>query len=116
MSAIPAILPEILHYKGSTFRPISIKYNYDMTGCTFLCQIKSALGSSVIHEWKSGVNITVVDITIGHIILDKIYKFNPTAGKYVFDIEVDKPAAQLNDNFINSIVYRNFAKRINEWF
>lgn len=104
MSAIPEILPEKLHYKGSTFRAISIKYNYDMTGCTFLCQIKSALGSSVIHEWKSGVNITVVDITIGHIILDKIYKFNPTAGKYVFDIEVDKPSAQVNESFIRGSI------------
>lgn len=104
MSAIPAILPEILHYKGSDFNAISIKYNFDMTGYSFLCQIKPVGGGVTVHEWKTGVNITVVNAAIGHIILNGIYKFKPAAGNYIFDIETDNPLAQKNQSFIRGSI------------
>lgn len=88
MSAIPSLWNWKDHYKGSTFTPKNIKFNFDITGATITCQLKGAQGSSVIHEWKSGVNITVIDLVTGEIVLNQINEFKPIAGNYVWDLQV----------------------------
>jgi hypothetical protein len=101
MSAQPKTWKWKDHYKGSTFSAKSIKFNFDITGVTIICQLKAQSGSSVIHEWKSGVNITVLDALIGHVVLNQIYKFKPAAGNYIFDVETDKPINQDDQTYIS---------------
>lgn len=100
MSAIPANWTWKDHYKGSTFTPKNIKFNFDITGAIITCQLRRSQGSSVIYEWKTGVNITVINLLTGEIVLNQIYKFNIPAGNYVFDVEYDHPALQNNQTHI----------------
>ena len=89
MSAIPKEWIWRDHYKGSTFTPKKIKFNFDITGVVITCQLKPLGSTKVIYEWKTGVNITILDLLTGEIILNKINKFAPTAGNYVYDIQMD---------------------------
>jgi len=89
MSAQPQIYNFQDHYKGSTLSPLAIKFNFSIVGATITCQIKTQSGSPVIHEWKTGVNITVVNDTTGEIVLEQVNKFNPAAGNYVYDLQID---------------------------
>ena len=89
MSVIPATYNFPDHYKGSTFSPISIVFNFDITGATILCQIKKSEGDSVVvHEWKTGVNITVVNASTGSIALNQINVFDKPKGSYVYDLQI----------------------------
>lgn len=89
MSAQPKTYNFQDHYKGSTLSPLAIKFNFPIVGATIICQIKAQSGSSVILEWKSGVNITVVNDATGEIVLQQVNKFNPVAGNYVYDLQID---------------------------
>lgn len=88
MSAIPSNWTWNDHYKGSTFTPKNIKFNFDITGATITCQLKLQKGSSVIYEWKTGVNITVISLLTGQIVLNQINEFKPVAGDYVWDMQI----------------------------
>jgi len=77
------------HYKGSTFAPIGIKFNFDITGATLICQIKKDENWQYIHQWKTGENITVIDLETGHISLNQILNFDAPAGNYVFDFQIN---------------------------
>jgi len=77
------------HYRGSTLSPLTIKFNFPITGATIISQIKAQSGSSVIHEWKTGVNITVVNATTGEIVLQQKDLFAPAAGNYVYDLQIN---------------------------
>lgn len=88
MSVIPAVCDFKPHYKGSTFSPRSIKFNFNITGATILCQIRKHPGSTVVHEWKTGVNITVVNATTGEIVLNQINNFDVLAGNYKYDLQI----------------------------
>jgi hypothetical protein len=89
MSVIPQIYNFKDHYKGSTFSPLSIKFNFNITGATITCQIKSAAkATAVIYEWKTGVNITITNLLTGDIILNQINEFNPIAGYYIYDLQI----------------------------
>jgi hypothetical protein len=88
---IPATYNFKDHYKGSTFEAIGIKFNFDITGAEILCQIKEKYNYPAIHEWKTGVNISVTDLSTGNITLEKIYEFDPPAGTYIFDVQIDFP-------------------------
>ena len=89
MSAQPQTYNFQDHYKGSTLSPLAIKFNFDITGATVICQIKAQSGSSVIHEWKTGTNITIVNATTGEIVLQQVNKFSPAAGNYVYDLQIN---------------------------
>ena len=89
MSIIPATYNFPNHYKGSTFSPISIVFNFDITGATILCQLKnSARDTQVVYEWKTGVNITVVDASTGSIVLNQINIFDKSQATYVYDLQI----------------------------
>lgn len=88
MSAIPAVWNWKDHYKGSTFTPKNIKFNFDINGATITCQLKAGQGSNLTYEWKTGVNITVVNSVTGEIVLNKIKEFKPPAGNYIWDLQV----------------------------
>ena len=90
MSALPQIYNFPDHYKGSTFNATSFVFNFPITGATFLCQLKnSARDTQVVYEWKTGVNITVVDALTGSIVLNQINKFDKPKGSYVYDLQID---------------------------
>lgn len=89
MSVIPAEYNFKDHYKGSTFEAIPIKFNFDITGATIVCQIKPQIGKEPVHEWRTGINITVVDLVTGDIVLQKINNFSPQARNYIYDLEID---------------------------
>jgi hypothetical protein len=88
MSVIPAICNFKDHYKGSTFTARKIKFNFNITGAIITCQIRQQPGSPIIYEWKTGVNITVLDYLTGEIVLNQIEDFKPIAGNYVSDVQV----------------------------
>jgi hypothetical protein len=88
MSVIPKTYNFQDHYKGSTFPAIPITFNFDITGSEIICQIRTQPNSPIIHEWKTGANITVVNEIIGSIILNKITEFKPNAGNYVYDLQI----------------------------
>lgn len=88
MSVIPAFWKWQAHYKGSTFTPKNIKFNFDITGATITCQLRWAKGSSIIYEWKTAINITVGDLLTGEIVLNQINEFGPLAGSYVWDLQI----------------------------
>ncbi len=88
MSITPAVWNWKNHHRGSTFTPKKIKLNIDLTGAVVTCQIMAAGGSSVIQEWKTGVNITVLNLATGDIVLNQINEFKPVAGNYVWDLQV----------------------------
>lgn len=90
MSVIPATynLPD--HYKGSTLSPVSIVFNFDITGANILAQIKkSETDTVVIHAWQTGLNITVVDPLIGSIVLNQVNTFSANTGNYHYDLQVN---------------------------
>lgn len=91
MSIIPARYDFKDHYRGSTFASIPLKFNFDLTGATIVCQIKPQVGAPFIHEWRTGTNITVNNLLTGDIILQKINDFAPQARSYVYDLEIDFP-------------------------
>jgi hypothetical protein len=88
MSVIPAVWKWKDHYKGSTFTPKNIKFNFDITGAVITCQLKASQGSGVIKEWKTNVNITVIDLLTGEIVLNQIDEFKPNAGSYIWDLQI----------------------------
>jgi hypothetical protein len=88
MSAIPGLYNFNDHYKGSTFSPLNVKFNFDITGAVIVCQIKKEIEAVVIHEWKTGDNITVVDLETGEIVLEQIDEFNASAGVYQYDLQI----------------------------
>lgn len=89
MSAIPAEWKWSDHYKGSTFSPKKIKFNFDITGATIKCQLKWKQGGSIIaYEWITGTNITVVNALLGEVILDKINFFDIKTGDYIYDVQI----------------------------
>ena len=88
MSAIPSLWDWKDHYKGSTFASKKIKFNFDITGATIICQLKAGLGTIITYEWKTGINITVINSLTGEIVLNQINEFNPTAGSYIWDLQV----------------------------
>jgi hypothetical protein len=88
MSAQPQIYNFKDHYKGSTLSPLAIKFNFDITGAEIICQIRTQANSPIIHEWKSGVNITVTNLLTGEIVLQQVNEFNPAAGNYVYDLQI----------------------------
>ena len=88
MSLIPAIYNFEHHYKGSSLLPLHIKTNFDITGAIIICQIKPEPNTPVIHEWKTGINITVIDATTGEFILNQIDVFAPEPGKYIYDLQI----------------------------
>jgi hypothetical protein len=89
MSLIPTIYNLKDHYKGSTLHPLHIKFNFDITGATIICQVKSIQCPKIIHEWKTGLNITTIDALNGEVVLNQVNKFNPLAGNYVYDLQID---------------------------
>ena len=91
MSTIPAKYNFKDHYRGSTFQAVGLKFNFDITGATIICQIKQNTSSKFIHEWRTGINITVNDLVTGDISLDKISIFTPQAGNYVYDLQIIFP-------------------------
>ena len=88
MSLIPAIYNFEHHYKGSSLLPLHIKTNFDITGAIIICQIKPEVNATAIHEWKTGVNITIVDALSGEFRLNQIDVFDPEAGKYIYDLQI----------------------------
>lgn len=88
MSVIPAIYNLQTHYKGSSFSPLHIKMNFDITGAVILCQIKPEVNAAPVHQWETGVNITVIDATTGEFVLNQINKFNPEPCKYIYDLQI----------------------------
>ena len=88
MSAIPSDWTWKDHYKGSTFASKKIKFNFDITGATINCQLKLGQGTNVIYEWKTGINITVLNILTGEIALNQINEFNPAANNYIWDLQI----------------------------
>jgi hypothetical protein len=88
MSELPGIYNFKDHYRGSTFRELSIKFNFDVTGAVITCQIRPQANGTIIHEWKTGVNITVNDLVTGDIVLQRILKFEPLARNYVYDLQI----------------------------
>jgi len=88
MSLLPGIWNWKDHYRGSTFKAKPIIFNFDITGAIIICQIRAIQGSSIIHEWKTGVNITVIDLLTGDIEFDQIDEFKPAAGNYVYDVKI----------------------------
>lgn len=91
MSVIPSNWNWKDHYKGSTFSSKKIKFNFDITGATITCQLFAQQGSSVIYEWKTGVNITVLDLLTGEIVLNQINEFKQNQGNYVYSVKVKFP-------------------------
>jgi hypothetical protein len=89
MSVIPGTYNFRDHYKGSTFSPLHIKFNFNLTGSTIICQIKHLPTSAILHEWRTGVNISVLDLPTGEIILNQINKFSPQIGNHVYDLQID---------------------------
>jgi len=88
MSVIPSIYNFKDHYKGSTLNPLSVKFNYDLTGAIIICQIRKDFKSAIVHEWKTDVNITVVDLLTGDIVLNQVNEFKPEAGVYMYDLQI----------------------------
>ena len=88
MSIIPAVYHLQNHYKGSSFSPMHIRLNLDITGAEIICQIKKDVDSNPVHEWRTGTNITVVDAPTGEFILNQIDEFNPEPCKYIYDLQV----------------------------
>lgn len=88
MSVIPAIYNLQNHYRGSSFTPVRIKLNFNITGAEIICQIKPDVNSAAVHEWKTGVNITVVNASQGEFFLNQIDEFSPEAGRYIYDLQV----------------------------
>lgn len=76
------------HYNGSTFSAKNIKFNFDITGAVITCHLKSIIGN-VIYEWKTNLNITVLDLINGEIVLNQINKFRPSAGNYSWDLQIN---------------------------
>lgn len=88
MSVIPAVYNLAPHYKGSSFSPLHIKLNLDITGATILCQIKPDVDSPSVHEWITGTNITVIDAPTGEFVLNQIDEFDPEPCRYIYDLQV----------------------------
>ena len=106
MSIIPQIKSRKDHYKGSTLLPLNIKFNFDITGATITCTVRAVQGSSIIYEWKTGINITIVNLVTGEIILNQIDEFNPAVGNYIHSINIkfangtSEPYAKLNQKVV----------------
>ncbi len=88
MSVLPAIYNLKTHYKGSSFSPLRIKMNFDITGADILCQIKPDVNTTPVHEWKTGVNITVLDAPTGEFVLNQINSFDPEPCRYIYDLQI----------------------------
>lgn len=88
MSVIPAVYHLQNHYKGSSFSPLHIKLNFDITGAVILCQIKHDVDSQAVHQWITGTNITIVDASTGEFILNQIDSFDPPPCRYIYDLQV----------------------------
>lgn len=88
MSVIPAKYDFKDHYRGSTFAALPIKFNFDITGATVLCQIRKQAHGDIIHEWKTGVNITNNNLLTGDIVLQKIVDFAPEPLNYEYDVRI----------------------------
>jgi hypothetical protein len=88
MSVIPATYNLQNHYKGSSFSPLHLKLNFDITGAVILCQIKPDTDSPAIHQWISGTNITVIDAPTGEFLLNQIDVFDPEPCRYIYDLQV----------------------------
>lgn len=88
MSAIPAVWNWKDHYKGSTFASKSIKFNFNITGAIINCQLKAGQGSFITYEWKTGLNITIINPLTGEIVLNQINDFDAPAGSYIWDLQV----------------------------
>lgn len=88
MSVIPKVYNLAPHYKGSSFSPLHIKLNFDITGAVIICQIKPDVDSPAIHQWITGTNITVIDAPTGEFVLDQINSFNPNPCRYIYDLQV----------------------------
>jgi len=89
MSFLPNIWNWPDHYKGSTLSPSNIRFNFDITGAIITCTIRAIQGSSAIYEWKTDINITVVDLVTGEVHLNQINKFSPAVGNYICYVKVD---------------------------
>jgi hypothetical protein len=88
MSVIPAIYNLQTHYKGSSFLPLRIKLNFDITGAEIICQIKKDVDTPPVYEWITGTNITIIDALTGEFILNQINVFNPEPCRYIYDLQV----------------------------
>ena len=88
MSVIPAVYNLQNHYKGSSFSPLHIKLNLDITGAIIICQIKLEVDSPPVHEWITGTNITIIDASTGEFQLNQIDNFDPLPCKYIYDLQV----------------------------
>lgn len=88
MSIMPAIRNFENHYKGSSLLPLHIKTNFDITGATILCQIKTEPNTPAIYEWITGTNITIIDALTGEFTLNQIDEFDPEPGKYIYDLQI----------------------------
>jgi hypothetical protein len=88
MSVIPGTYNLQDHYRGSSLSPLRIRLNFDITGATIISQIKQDTNTTPVHEWKTGVNITVVDASIGEFILNQVDVFDPEPCRYIYDLQV----------------------------
>lgn len=88
MSVIPVKYDFKDHYRGSTFAALPIKFNFDITGATVLCQIRKQGIGEIIHEWETGSNISVNNLLTGDIVLQKIKEFSPKPQNYEYDIRI----------------------------
>jgi len=88
MSVIPVIYNLQNHYKGSSFSPLRIKLNPDITGAVILCQIKPDVDTTPVHEWKTDINITVIDALTGEFVLNQINSFDPEPCRYIYDLQI----------------------------
>lgn len=104
MSVIPQVCNFKDHYKGSTFSPRHIKFNFDITGCIILCQIRKQATYPHVHEWKTGINITVIDLLTGEIVLEQINEFNPQIGTYEYDLQITFPDGT-NQTYMKGTVF-----------
>jgi hypothetical protein len=88
MSAQPQTYNFQDHYKGSTLSPLAIKFNFDITGAEIICQVRQQPNHPIVHEWKTGTNITVVNAVTGEIVLQQVNEFKPNAGAYIYDLQI----------------------------
>lgn len=88
MSVIPVIYNFKNHYKGSSFLALRVKLNFDITGATILCQIRPDINSTPVHEWRTEINITIINASIGDFVLNQINSFDPPPCRYIYDLQV----------------------------
>jgi len=87
VGVIAAIYNFPTHRRGDTFTDKNIKFNFDITGADILVQFRTNTKGSAVFEWRTGVNITVLDATNGEIVLNQTV-LNPPAQRYYYDLQI----------------------------